>query len=105
MKARTLEEKEEAKGSFGFNPLLAYLDETGESLAGLLRPGNAGSPAADLPVGGRALPRNARYVRCVASDAIPSLTRRTCRGCAPADDATASWPKQWRAGSSLAWLL
>jgi hypothetical protein len=31
------------KGSFGFHPLLCYLDETGEPLAGLLRPGNAGS--------------------------------------------------------------
>jgi hypothetical protein len=34
------------KGSFGFHPLLCYLDETGEPLAGLLRPGNAGSNTA-----------------------------------------------------------
>jgi len=43
-------EKEEAagnyKGGFGFHPLLCYLDETGEALAGLLRPGNAGSNTA-----------------------------------------------------------
>jgi hypothetical protein len=31
------------KGGFGFHPMLAYLDETGEALAGILRPGNAGA--------------------------------------------------------------
>ena len=43
-------EKEHAaptyKKGFGFHPLLAYLDATGERLAGLLRPGNAGSGTA-----------------------------------------------------------
>lgn len=43
-------EKEHAaptyKRGFGFYPLLAYLDATGEALAGLLRPGNAGSGTA-----------------------------------------------------------
>lgn len=43
-------EKEQAAGTykrtFGFHPLLCYLDETGEPLAGLLRPGNAGSNTA-----------------------------------------------------------
>lgn len=43
-------EKQEAaptyKHGFGFYPLMAYLDATGESLAGLLRPGNAGSGTA-----------------------------------------------------------
>ncbi len=34
------------KHGFGFYPLLAYLDRTGEPLAGLLRPGNAGSGTA-----------------------------------------------------------
>lgn len=34
------------KGGWGFHPLLAYLDATGEALAGLLRPGNAGSNTA-----------------------------------------------------------
>jgi len=34
------------KGGFGFHPLLCYLDETGEPLAGLLRPGNAGANSA-----------------------------------------------------------
>jgi len=31
------------KRGYGFHPLLAFLDATGEALAGLLRPGNAGS--------------------------------------------------------------
>jgi hypothetical protein len=29
------------KGGFGFAPLMAYLDDTGEALVGMLRPGNA----------------------------------------------------------------
>ena len=29
------------KHGFGFSPVLAFLDATGEALAGLLRPGNA----------------------------------------------------------------
>ena len=34
------------KGGYGFYPLLAYCDETGEALASVLRPGNAGSNTA-----------------------------------------------------------
>ena len=34
------------KHGFGFYPVVAYLDATGEPLAGLLRPGNAGSGTA-----------------------------------------------------------
>jgi len=34
------------KGGYGFHPLQCYLDETGEALAGLLRPGNAGANTA-----------------------------------------------------------
>ena len=34
------------KRGFGFHPLLAFLDSTGEALAGILRPGNAGSNTA-----------------------------------------------------------
>jgi hypothetical protein len=44
-------EKEKAagnyKGGYGFHPLQAYLDETRESLGGVLRPGNAGSNTAE----------------------------------------------------------
>jgi hypothetical protein len=43
-------EKEGAAGTFkrgfGFHPLLAYLDESREALAGILRPGNAGANTA-----------------------------------------------------------
>lgn len=43
-------EKEQAaatyKGGFGYHPLLCFLDNTGEALAGLLRPGNAGANTA-----------------------------------------------------------
>jgi hypothetical protein len=31
------------KGGFGYHPLLCWLDNTGEALAGRLRPGNAGA--------------------------------------------------------------
>jgi hypothetical protein len=34
------------KRGFGFHPLLCYLDGSGEALAGILRPGNAGSNSA-----------------------------------------------------------
>jgi len=34
------------KGGFGFHPMLAYADESGEALAGELRPGNAGANTA-----------------------------------------------------------
>jgi hypothetical protein len=34
------------KRTFGYHPLLCFLDATGEALAGLLRPGNAGSGTA-----------------------------------------------------------
>lgn len=34
------------KGGYGFHPLLAYLDESSEALAGILRPGNAGANTA-----------------------------------------------------------
>ena len=34
------------KGGFGFHPMLAYGDQTGEALAGELRPGNAGANTA-----------------------------------------------------------
>jgi Transposase DDE domain group 1 len=56
------------KGGFGFYPLLAYLDRgggTGEALAGILRPGNAGSNTAQdhievLDLALAQLPRPAR---------------------------------------------
>jgi hypothetical protein len=61
------------KHGYGFAPVLAYLDATGEALAGLLRPGNAapGNPADLVAVLGAALeqlpvdPRSSEViVRC-----------------------------------------
>ena len=45
------------KGGFGYHPLRAWLDNRGEALAALMRPGNAGSntAAAHLTVLDRAL--------------------------------------------------
>jgi Transposase DDE domain group 1 len=34
------------KGGYGFHPMMVYLDESGEALAALLRPGNAGANTA-----------------------------------------------------------
>lgn len=39
------------KRGYGFHPLNSYLDATGEALAGLLRPGNAGSGTASDYIG------------------------------------------------------
>ena len=38
------------KGTFGFHPLLAYLDESREALAGMLRPGNAAAHGAQAQI-------------------------------------------------------
>ncbi len=35
------------KHGYGFHPICCYLDETGEALAAILRPGNAGSNTAE----------------------------------------------------------
>ena len=48
------------KGGYGFAPMLAYGDETGEALAGELRPGNAGA-------------NNAAYQIAVAEQAIAQI--------------------------------
>ena len=40
------QELQSFKGGFGFLPILAYLDNTNEALAGVLRPGNAGANTA-----------------------------------------------------------
>jgi hypothetical protein len=91
-------EKEQAaptyKRGFGFYPLLAYLDATGEHLAGLLRPGNAGSGTAQdhLAVLDAAL---------FQLPVDPTLTEVICRTDA-AGQATTSWRPAERAGSSSA---
>jgi hypothetical protein len=62
-------DKEEArgnfKGGFGFHPMLCYLDESEEALAGILRPGNAGANTA------------ADQIECV-EEALGQLPREVC---------------------------
>lgn len=75
------------KSGFGFHPLLAYLDRTGEPLAALLRPGNAGSgTAADhITVLGAALaqlpvdPRTKEVIVRTDSAACSHEFLRACR--------------------------
>jgi hypothetical protein len=53
------------KGGFGFHPMLCYLDESQEALAGILRPGNAGANTA------------ADQIACVDA-ALGQLPRAVC---------------------------
>ena len=79
-------EKEQAtptfKGGFGFHPILAYLDNTGEALAGLLRPGKAGAnTAADhITITDAALAQIPESVRA----GTPILLRTDGAGCTKA---------------------
>jgi Transposase DDE domain group 1 len=80
------------KGSFGFHPLLAYLDRgqaPGEPLAGLLRPGNApaglarpahlaGRYPGDLPPRGRP-PRRPAALQRPRRAPLPGLPHRPAR--------------------------
>lgn len=71
------------KGGFGFHPLHCFLDETGEHLAGLLRPGNAGSnTAADhvavLDAALAQLPASVQDREC--DDPLPILARADAAG-------------------------
>lgn len=63
-------EKEQAAGTykrtFGFFPLLCYLDETGEPLAGVLRSGNAGANTAE----------DHFEVLCLALEQLPEADRQ-----------------------------
>ena len=83
---------------FGHHPLLSYCDNTDEPLAGMLRPGSAGSnTAADhitvldeaitaLPPGPRTLPPGS------APDSISALPRRTVFTSAPVARAITATP-------------
>lgn len=71
------------KGGFGFHPLHCFLDETGEHLAGRLRPGNAGSnTAADhLAVLEAALAQlPAEAAEREREDSLPMLARADAAG-------------------------
>ena len=73
------------KRTFGFHPLLCFVDATGEALAGLLRPGNAGSnTAADhievLDLALAQIPDQYRYgtdilIRCDSAGASHAFLR------------------------------
>jgi hypothetical protein len=79
-------EKESAaatfKHTFGYHPILAFLDNSGEFLAGLLRPGNAGAnTAADhIAVLDQALPQ----IPDVHRHGVPMLVRADGAGCSKA---------------------
>jgi hypothetical protein len=70
------------KGGFGFHPILVFLDNTNEALAGILRPGNAGAnTAADhIEVTDRALAQIPDEVR----HGSPILIRADGAGCTKA---------------------
>lgn len=76
------------KRGFGFHPLLAFLDATDEALAGILRPGNAGSNTTDdhvelLAMALEQLPVDPTQVEVIARADSAALTHGfvdACRG-------------------------
>jgi hypothetical protein len=78
------------KRGFGHHPLLAFLDATGEALAGILRPGNAGSnTTADhvelLALALAQLPVNPHAVEVIARADSAALTHGFIDACRQAD--------------------
>ncbi len=78
------------KRGFGFHPLLAFLDATGEALAGILRPGNAGSgTAADhveiLALALDQLPVNPHQVELIARADSAGLSHDFVDACGAAN--------------------
>ena len=74
------------KRGFGHHPLLAFLDATGEALAGILRPGNAGSNTASdhveiLALALAQLPVDPRVVEVVARADSAGLTHGFVNAC------------------------
>ena len=74
------------KRGFGFHPLLAFLDATGEALAGILRPGNAGSNTAGdhvalLAMALNQLPLDPERVEVVARADSAALTHGFIDAC------------------------
>jgi hypothetical protein len=61
------------KGGFGFHPMFCFADATGEALAGLLRPGNAGANSIEDHLS-------------VLDDAIAQLPAAIATGHRPGDD-------------------
>lgn len=83
------------EGGFGFAPMMAYLDESSEALAGMLRPGNAGTHSASDQIAAAES----------ALDPIDRSRQSTCRSsrscCAPIPlvPRTNSWTGAERDGS------
>ncbi|HEY3477732.1 MAG TPA: IS1380 family transposase, partial [Streptomyces sp.] len=79
-------EKESAaatfKSSFGYHPILAFLDNSGEFLAGLLRPGNAGANTAADHI--TVLDRALAQLPDVNRHGVPILVRADGAGCSKA---------------------
>jgi hypothetical protein len=78
------------KRGFGFHPLLTFLDATDEALAGILRPGNAGSnTAADhvelLGMALAQLPVEPAQVQVVAQSDSAALTHGFIDACRAAE--------------------
>lgn len=78
------------KRGFGFHPLLAFVDATGEALAGILRPGNAGSnTAADhitvLDMALAQLPVDPNAVEVIARADSAGLTHGFINACVTAN--------------------
>ncbi len=88
------------KGGFGFHPMLAYAEQTGEALAGELRPGNAGAnTAADqIAVAEQALQQ-------VPTEHIESIELQLRVDSAGASHELIDWARQARIGFSVGYDL
>jgi hypothetical protein len=79
-------EKEQAaatfKSTFGYHPILAFLDNSGEFLAGLLRPGNAGANTAADHI--TVLDQALAQVPDAHRHGVPLLVRTDGAGCSKA---------------------
>jgi DDE family transposase len=79
-------EKEQAaatfKHSFGYHPILAFLDNSGEFLAGLLRPGNAGANTAADHI--TVLDQALAQIPDAHRHGVPILVRADGAGCSKA---------------------
>ena len=87
------------KGGFGYHPLGAWLDNTGEALAALLRPGNAVMPAPTARCG-----RSAQTPATVGPSpsvlrSSSSLTSARSRRTRPRSPTTARPDPKWNANS------
>ena len=98
------------KRGFGFHPLLAFLDATDEALAGILRPGNAGSKTAadhvELLAGWSGPARACRCwptaaSRCRSRTSTPTASvpwRQRCTAGAVRPPTLADWARWRRSG-------